>query len=93
MSKLIQIVSAVASLKRIPEGFPQAITFFSIHDVWQFHGVFDEKICPECIDNNFQLYHGNDLRDKFPNLEITDIDRIEANVHPNCRCWLSRIYE
>ncbi len=100
MSKLISIVKVVQQVQDkqwIPEGMPQAITFFSEEDVWQHHGVFDERICEVCIEFQFQIYHGNALREVFPYLEIVDIDRIDIHAHmprdDNCRCWLSRVYE
>jgi hypothetical protein len=93
---MIRAVEAVLAVEKvwIPADMSQAITFFSDHDVWAPHGYPDEKICDRCADFIVSpLYHGDTLQSEFPYLEIEDIDLIKVNIHPNCRCWLSRVQE
>jgi hypothetical protein len=84
------MVSVEMALKRIPDEYGD-YTFFSIHDTWVYHGVFDEVFCSQCQSKAVPFtYAGSSLRRIFPYLEITDVNRIEAQVHPNCRCYLER---
>ena len=80
----------VEALKRIPPDTPARITFFSVHDEWVFTAVFDNVVCPDCLGFENQTFTGNLLRAKFPDLEIVDLETINPNVHPNCRCRLER---
>jgi len=87
--KAVQIVEGALKRRTFPTRY--GVTFFSIQDVWLYHGVTDSKICPVCRDHE-QTYEfrGNHLRATFPYLEIMDENTIKANVHPNCRCYLVR---
>lgn len=88
------MVKAVEATKRI---HPRSIatlgkaTFYSEQDVWLFQGVLDTKICPVCQTAvDIGEFRGNHLRMDFPYHEIVDVDTIDANVHPHCRCTLVR---
>lgn len=80
----------VEALKRIPADTPARITFFSVKDEWVFTAVFDNVVCPDCLEFENLPFTGNLLRARFPHLEIVDLETIIPNVHPNCRCVLER---
>lgn len=73
------------------------ITFFSDYDMWQYHGLWDGKTCVECKGHlrmgqiGGSIYIGSKIRLLFPYLFIVNANTIQANVHPNCRCYLERI--
>lgn len=88
--QLIQIVEAVLEAQqRIPPEYGH-LTYFSVTDLWLFHAVMDDVVCPECEAYDGHTYKGFRLRGLLPYLEIEDENRIKAHVHPNCRCWLQR---
>jgi len=92
MSKLISIVKAVDALKRIPHEL-RYVTFFSKEDVWVYHFVSDDRICERCRTYGMQEYFaGNELRKEFPDLVIQSTEVLYASVHPNCRCYLTRLF-
>ena len=99
MSHLISLIQAVQQIQEktwIPQAFnPDAVTFFSADDVWVFIPSWDAKQCDQCGDIALGVpeYTGDSLRSSFPYLEIADVDTINANVHPNCRCILIRFEE
>jgi hypothetical protein len=79
--------------KRIPEAF-EVYTFFGHHDYWLYNLSLKPTTCDRCIARATAFYYrGHQLRGYFPDLDITDEDRIEVNLHPNCGCWLSRTTE
>jgi hypothetical protein len=90
---MISAVRAVAAIKRIDrEQYPETVTFFSEKDQWIFNAVSDIRVCELCLSfEDIGIFSGDLLRTFFPYLEIVDVDEIEANVHPNCRCMLKRI--
>ena len=76
---------------RVPEQFRNR-TFFSVFDAWQYHFVSDDRLCERCMEFAVeQLFAGNDIRFRFPYLEIHDEDEIQVNVHVHCRCFLTRM--
>jgi hypothetical protein len=86
----VSSVLAVDSLKRIPEEYKQS--FFGEYDLWLYIAVYDEVLCDKCWNfAQMDVFRGTELVSKFPYLEVHDKDRIDANVHPNCRCYLLRI--
>ena len=95
MSKLAKariaavVVAVLEAKKRIPTGFKT--TYFSEHDLWIYHLVMDDRLCVTCqtLGGPPASYSGDMIRGVFPYLEITG-DLIHVNVHPNCRCYLSR---
>jgi len=99
---IIGVVEAVKAVQRIKlehrhEPGPTA-TFFSEHDVWLYVAVIDSKVCEACRENEKWSdihggFKGDHLRSHFPYLEIIDVNTIAANVHPNCRCYLTRKLE
>lgn len=93
LATLIQVVEATQDAeKRIPPELRGKITFFSDYDLWEYHAVFDERLCDACsILADVGFFLGIHLRKYFPYLEIMDENRINCEVHPNCRCWLSRL--
>ena len=89
-TKAVQIVQ-LAEKRWLPEETPQAITYFSVNDEWAYWAEMDNKVCMDCLENEFSIILGSELRSKFPYLEVTGIDSILAKVHPNCRCKLHRV--
>jgi hypothetical protein len=97
LTELVDVVKAVIEAKKriIPDivdapGF----TYFGARDSWLYFEFDDARICPECRSwGTITVYQGNHLRDKFPFLEVISRDRIQVNVHPNCRCYLRRMVE
>lgn len=84
-------VIAVDRLKRKPEEY-RFQTFFGEYDLWLYVPVYDEKLCEKCEAHaHTQVFRGTELESVFEYLEIEDEDKIYANVHPHCRCYLFRI--
>lgn len=82
---------AVDAFTRIPEEF-RAHSFFGEYDVWRYVPVFDGKLCKKCAYWATNLYfRGKYLRGLFKYLKIVDVNTINVNVHPNCRCILVRV--
>lgn len=80
------------AITRKPAGVTQ--TYFGSYDYWFYNEVFDDRLCPICLENSkAPFYVGLHLRAKFPYLEIVDGNRIDVKEHPNCRCFLSRVVE
>ena len=87
----VSSVITVSAVERIPEEYKRQ-SFFGEYDLWLYVPVYDEKLCPKCEAHaHTQVFRGNELRSTFPYLEISDEDKILANVHPNCRCELYRV--
>jgi len=94
MSSVIQVIKVIESLPRIEKPFRFGVTFFSEKDLWRFQAIVDAHTCEQC--SRFEEHgewHGNHLRLSFPFLEIVDENMIQANIHPNCRCYLVRVQE
>jgi len=93
LTEVVQAVMAVQEAqKRIPPDIKK--TFFSRFDVWIYHAVLDNKLCDQCLAFEKQpRYFGSEIRSLFPYLEIQDENTIKANVHPHCRCFLTRLTE
>ncbi len=95
MLQTISIVEAVEAielyeaLKRIPDGL-KGRTFFSAEDVWLYHTEDDARVCGNCQMFDGATFTGEDLRRILPDLTIVSEDMIMVNIHPNCRCYLSR---
>ena len=99
---LINAVLAVQAVekakKRVPPSRP-GVTYFSENDVWLFNARSDTKVCMLCrIAEEIEHFRGNELRMNFPFLVILDENTIGGPepdggglVHPNCRCYLSRL--
>jgi len=88
----ITVIEVVKAKNRIPDAYRHTFTFFSRHDRWVYHAVFDERQCNTCYQfTRYPVYQGNHLRALFPWLMITDPNTIEVWVHPNCRCHLHRL--
>ena len=94
MNKLIPMVRAVQAVdafKRKPEKYI-VYSFFGKYDLWQYKGIFDKKLCERCLLHSLKTYFmGNNLRSVFPYLKIVGANKILPNVHPNCRCELTRV--
>ncbi len=94
MTSLLQIIQVVKAVqeakKRIDFPVRPGVTFFSESDVWQFQAVVDTKTCDVCSHLDMQDFRGNELRTKFPFLDVIDEGMIQAHVHPNCRCFMNR---
>jgi hypothetical protein len=91
VAQALTLIDVVKAVQRIPVELRGKTTFFSRHDTWIYHGVFDEVFCEQCQAKAVPYtYAGSSLRREFPWLEISDVNRVEALVHPNCRCWLER---
>ena len=96
MSQLIQIVKAVQIVEALDKTWKpkehRQITFFGEFDLWLYVAVYDERLCKNCeAFAMMQVFKGTELQKNFPYLEITDEDKINVNVHPNCRCYLLRV--
>ena len=96
LAQVVEVVEAVQAIEEakqhIPLVYRDVVTFFGKHDVWMYHAILDYKLCDQCLSFAQQLhYPGDHLRRSFPYLEIVGTDKILANVHPNCRCYLTRI--
>lgn len=84
-------VRAVDAVQRIPKEY-ERVTFFGDYDIWHFIPIFDVKLCPECMMYaETEYFVGKHLRGLFPYLKIIDVNTIDVEVHPNCRCILRRI--
>lgn len=102
MSQLEQVISAAVAVfeaqKRIPYDL-RAHSFFSKMDLWQYIAITDDKTCETCLDYDTRFFTGDELRSKFPHLQIISEDQILARVHmtlwnqDTCRCVLQRITE
>jgi hypothetical protein len=90
-SGIIEAIRAVEAVQRIPQDTPKQLTFFSKNDEWIFTAVVDNKVCDLCLQYENQTFTGDELRGKFPFLEIDSLETISPKVHPNCRCHLDRI--
>ncbi len=91
LTSVVNAVRAVDSLKRIPEEYG-AISFFGFYDVWKYVPIWDVKLCDKCLENALRPYYqGTMLRGKWSYLRIVDVDFIEVNEHPHCRCLLVRV--
>ena len=97
--KLVNIVEAVQEAKkRVPaqlEPFtPTMITFYSKYDLWMYDAVLDDRLCNRCLAYEAQpRWFGNQLRIEFEYHEIVSKNKINAKVHPNCRCTLTRVVD
>jgi len=96
MSATKAIVAAIAvheAKKRVPTppDWP-GVTFFSRLDVWLYDARLDSKTCDLCrAYEDIGIFYGHSIRGIFPYLEIQDMNTIAVNVHPNCRCYLTRL--
>lgn len=88
--KVAAIVAAVLMEKDWIHPWLEDYTFFSDYDLWRYRLIMDKKVCIQCLHHNDSLYSGLIIRTLFPELWIRSKDRIEARVHPNCRCELIR---
>jgi len=87
---VIRAVEAVKAVQRIPED--SAHSFFGMEDIWHYIPVWDERLCDRCLKHaRNEYYVGRHLRAIMPYLEIANENRIDANIHPNCRCYLTRV--
>lgn len=89
--KAVQATRQLLEKKWLPDNTPEAITYFSVNDEWVYWAEMDNKVCDNCLENEFNTFTGNQLRSKFPYLEIGGIELVWAKVHPNCRCKLIRV--
>lgn len=97
MSRLEQVISAAVAVyeaqKRIPADL-KPYSYFGAEDVWVYHFVSDDRLCDQCrLYAEIEFWAGDELRSTFPFLEITSKEIINVNVHPNCRCYLTRLFE
>jgi hypothetical protein len=91
VAAVVEVVEAIRSFDAswIPPNIN--VTFFSEYDLWYYLDISDDRSCMACTELGGIIFHGNELRQAFPNLEITDADTIHPNVHPNCRCLMIRV--
>ena len=93
VAAVVAVLAHEGALKRKAPGF-EPITFFGHNDWWVYHAVADTKLCDKCAQFYREyMFSGLNLRATFPYLIIVDENTIVANVHPNCRCYLTRLYE
>jgi len=68
------------------------VTFFGRYDLWMYHAVLDDKLCDLCLAHEkHPRYLGWHLRLFFPYLKYVNDNKLMANVHPHCRCYLTRV--
>ena len=93
MTTVLNLIHVVEAAKqRLDPRRRKSLTYFSVHDVWLFQARSDTKVCPVCDQHDAtEEFRGNHLRAQFPYLEVVDLFTIKVNVHPNCRCFLSRL--
>jgi len=78
-------------VKRIPEEHKR-ISFFGEYDVWRFNFQMDDKLCARCMAYAApEYFRGKYIRGLFKHLKILDANTIDVEVHPNCRCFLTRV--
>jgi hypothetical protein len=70
---------------------------FSALTVWHYRGHYDDKSqCVHCKELDNRDFLGNEIRARFPDLEVIDEYTIYVNLHmtlwgaDNCRCYLWR---
>jgi hypothetical protein len=86
----VQVIRAIDATKRKPPG-TEVYTFYSLYDLWLFAAVLDTRVCEECrFFEEMGSLRGDMLRTWLKYHEIVDVNTIQANVHPNCRCTLTR---
>lgn len=96
--RVVQAVQAVQALslvkaKRRRPGY-EVRSFFSKHDIWEYHGISDGVLCEKCEKYMRTLiFRGNHLRATFPDLIIIGPNMIIVFVHIHCRCYLERLTE
>jgi hypothetical protein len=91
INKVVQNVIYANDKRWIPEELRGNI-YFSSNVIWQFIPSWDVKQCGECGEYalGIPFFSGAQIRSIFPYMEVKDENTINANVHPNCRCILSR---
>ena len=69
------------------------VTFFTSYDYWRFNLISTvTKPCGKCqYYTGVGVLTGDLLQGMFPYLKVVDDDEIKCNIHPNCRCFLSRV--
>lgn len=91
VANVAQAAIVIDAMKRKPEEYERQ-SFFGEYDLWHYIPIFDKKLCDRCLMHaRTEYFVGTYLRGLFPYLEIVDANIINANVHPNCRCILTRI--
>jgi len=66
-------------------------SFFGDDDKWLYFAVGDDRTCEQCMQYEVgKSFVGAELLAIFPYLDIVDVDWIDVNIHPNCRCHLRR---
>jgi hypothetical protein len=59
------------------------------YGAWEFHTVGDERVCLKCRRLDGRTYTGRMIARELPYHEHASRIEIRANVHPNCRCFLT----
>ena len=89
--QVVRAVQAVDAFKRKPEKYI-VYSFFGKFDLWRYKAIADKKLCERCLDHATETYFmGNKLRAVFPYLKIVGANKVLPNVHPYCRCELTRV--
>jgi len=97
-SRLVDVVRIATIVhegrkQRIPTDITVKVTYYGKKDVWVYHSVYRANRCQDCKDfQDTLLFGGKELITKFPYHTIQDADLIYVNVHPNCRCKLTRLF-
>jgi len=102
LAPLIRAVEAVQAVQKAKKRKPPTrpgVTFFSEADTWLFNARADTKVCRLCrLYEQWGEIRGDQLRTEFPYLKIIDENMIAGSepdgrglVHPNCRCFLTRL--
>lgn len=90
--EVINAVKMVKLVKAARKPLGSRVTFYSVNDLWHYHAVTDDKLCSDCEHwARLEHFRGSGLRVLFPRHKIVDDNRVNVEVHPNCRCYLARV--
>ena len=77
---------AIIEFVRVVEAVQATILF-------KFVAVTDANTCDACLRYDDEEMTWDTIINTFPYLQKVSDDLILPKVHPNCRCFLARIYE
>ena len=69
------------------------VTFFTSYDYWALHLVNAKTgPCGKCqYYSGVGVLTGDLLQGMFPYLKVVDDNTIKCDIHPNCKCYLTRV--
>lgn len=79
------------------EAFRAFSAFYAqMHSLWVFVTMRDDATCDECDSYDGELVDvlsDDDLYELFEYGDMVGDGVFKPNVHPNCRCILTKVYE